>query len=208
MLPAVAPGRCSSFAPVVRCSAAPGCWSRLYPPLLPIRTTKKTTRKKTEKKQKKTEKKQKKNKELTKTPRELRRPRCPVLRPPLLPVVGPPGFRPSRLRASPSAGLPVCGPSRLRAFPVVGLPGFGPSQLWAFSFVGHPVRGPLRFRVLRFGLPGCCSVVVFSRRLSGPPFLADSRCVFSTARRALPAPFSAGARSVLDERMSAARCVG
>ena len=44
LLPAVAPGRSSSFAPVGRCSASPGCWSRVYPPLLPIRTTKKKRR--------------------------------------------------------------------------------------------------------------------------------------------------------------------
>merc|ERR1712074_300214 len=74
LLPAVFPGRCSSFASVGRCSAASGCWSRLHHPLFQIRTTKKndpqkTTHKKQKKKQeknrKKTEKKQKKNRKKT-----------------------------------------------------------------------------------------------------------------------------------------------
>ena len=99
---------------------------------------------------------------------------------------------PPRLWAFPIVGLPGRGLSRSWAFPVVGPPGFGPSQLCALSFVGHPVCGPARFRVLRFGLPGCCFVVVFSRCLSGSPYLVDFRCGFSTARRALPVPFFEG----------------
>ena len=94
--------------------------------------------------------------------------------------------------ASPSVGLPGCGPSRLWAFPVVGPPGFGPSQLRAFPFVGQLVCRPSRFRDL------CCwpSRLLLLRDIPQASiwvsFLVDSRCVFSTARRALPAPVFGG----------------
>merc|ERR1712074_409047 len=61
LLPAVFPGRCSSFASVGRCSAASGCWSRLHLPLFPMRTTKKKKKKK-KAPQKREEKKKKKKK--------------------------------------------------------------------------------------------------------------------------------------------------
>ena len=90
---------------------------------------------------------------------------------------------PPRPWASPVVGLPGCGPSRLRAFPVVGPPGFGPSQLRAVPFVGQPVCRPSRFRDL------CCWP---SRLLLCRHIFQASIWVFSTARRALPAPVFGG----------------
>ena len=94
---------------------------------------------------------------------------------------------PPRLSAFPFVGFPSSGLSRSWAHPVSVLPSCGPSRLWAIPFVGHP-----GFVSSVVGLPVCCSVVIFSGRLSGSPSSVDSRCVFPTARRALPAPFVGG----------------
>ena len=94
---------------------------------------------------------------------------------------------PPRPWAFPVVGLPGCGLSRSWA-----PPGFGPSQLWASAFVVHPICGPPRFRVLR-RRP---SRLLLRRHILEASiwvsFFVDPRCVFSTARCALPAPFFGG----------------